>query len=129
MTLHELGDALRKIGLDLNTQSGRDILDRILIEFGKSILNSKTKTCESCWMKKNRGCDSNCRLNGLPTDNLVAAKAYLINPNDINLMSFIFEFVIPIYEKDTGNSGTIETIKREFAKRMKKEFGNSGTMV
>lgn len=129
MTLHELGDALRKIGLDLDTQAGRDILDRILIEFGKSILQSKTKTCESCWMKKNIGCDSNCRLSGLPTDNLVAAKAYLINPNDINLMSFIFEFVIPIYEKDTGNSGTIETIKREFAKRMKKEFGNTGTVV
>ena len=129
MTLHELGDALRKIGLDLNTQAGRDILDRILIEFGKSILNSKTKTCESCWMKKNRGCSPNCELRDLPDDPLISAKAYLVAPNDVSLMSFIFEFVIPIYEQDTGNYGTIEKLRKEFAKRMKREFGNIGTEV
>ena len=129
MTLSELGNALRKMGLDLNTQAGRDALDRILVGFGKSILQYKNNRCSSCWMKKNRGCSPNCELRDLPDDPLISAKAYLVAPNDVSLMSFIFEFVIPIYEQDTGNSGTIEKLRKEFAKRMKREFGNIGTEV
>lgn len=127
MTLSELGDALRLMGLDLNTPSGRDTLDRILVGFGTSILQGKSRRCSSCWMKKNRGCSSNCDMHDLPKDPLVVAKSYLVNPNDVNLMSFLLGFVIPIYEHDTGNSDTIGKLKREFAKRMKIEFGNTGT--
>lgn len=129
MTLSELGNALRKIGLDIDTEQGKGILDRILVSFGENILKYKKKRCDSCWLKKNRGCSDTCELYDSFDDPLMMAKLYLVSPNDVNLMSFIFEFVIPIYEQDTGNTGTIESIKKEFAKRMKREFGNTGTRI
>lgn len=129
MTLSELGNALRRIGLDIDTKQGKNILDRILILFGENILKYKKKRCEYCWLKKNKGCSDTCELYGSIDDPLMMAKLYLVSPNDVNLMSFIFEFVIPVYEQDTGNTGTIESIKKEFAKRMKREFGNTGTRI
>lgn len=124
MTLEELDDALKKLGLDIDSDEGKNTRNVILGLYGKSILNSKNERCLHCWMKETNQCGKYpCEYIDISNDAVDVAINYLSNRNDVNLFSFICMFVIPVYERTTGNTNMMKQIEDAYRKQWKKEFG------
>jgi len=126
MTLEELDNGLTKwFGLDLSKEECRGVRDRILTLFGNHVLGFKRTACSRCWTRQNKGeCDPGCPY--LPgTENpLEAGLGYLSRPNDVGVFPFFCMFVIPLYERETGDSGVMEMLEREFRRRWRREHGD-----
>lgn len=127
MTLDELDMALSKMGLDIASDAGKRTRDMILSDYGKSILDAKKVRCERCWMKENNRCNDGCPMNHVPENPLDAAVQYLSKPNNVNLMTFIVMFVVPVYERTTGKKDFMDNLKREFERRWDKTYGRGST--
>ena len=126
MTLEELDDALTKVfGLDFTKEECRGVRDRILTLHGNFLLNSRKTICAKCWLRENKGCSHSCQYYTESTDPIEVSKEYLTNRNDVSIFPFICMFVIPLYEKETGERGTIQKLSVEYRKRWKKEHGDS----
>lgn len=124
MTLEELDNALKKLGLDIESDAGKNTRNDILGLYGRSILNSKKERCLHCWMKETNQCGKfPCEYIGIPDDEVDVAVNYLSNRNDVNLFSFICMFVIPVYERTTGNENVMGKIEEAYRKQWLKEFG------
>lgn len=70
-----------------------------------------------------------CEMNLLTNDPLKDAINSLSRYNDINLVSFICMYIIPVYEEDTGETGLMYRLASEFKKRWRKEFGEDKSDV
>ena len=124
MTLEELDNALKKLGLDIESDAGKNTRNAILGLYGRSILNSKNERCLHCWMKETNQCGKfPCEYIGIPDDEVDVAVKHLSNRNDVNLFSFICMFVIPVYERTTGNENVMDKIEEAYRKQWIKEFG------
>ena len=121
MTLDELDSALTVLGLDLQSNDGKSTKDRILAEYGRTIVESSKDACGKCDVVDKSKCGK-CRHNYILKfkSAIDVAKCYLGNVNDVNLMSFVVMYVIPIYERDTGRTGTMDLIANELKKVLKK---------
>jgi hypothetical protein len=117
MTLEELDKALETVfALDFNDPACVGIRDRILESYGRSLLNSRDTMCSRCWIKGKKGCQKHCRYN-LPLEPIQAARQYLGSPNDVNVFPFLCMFVIPLYEKETGNTGTLAKLAKSIKRK------------
>lgn len=122
MTIEELDNALRKLGLDIDCQAGKDIRSRILAMHGQGVLESKIQKCANCWLKSNKGiCPDSCAYKDMPDDPAKASEAYLSRPNNVDMMPFIFLYVIPVYEETTGQKDTIKHIAEDYRKMQRRK--------
>lgn len=124
MTLQELDEALTKLHLDLTRPCDMAVRNKIVANYGQYVLESKEERCSRCWIGSKRGCPPACELNTDSQDSFEVGKRVLERPNDINLMSFICLFVIPVYEETTGEHGFMNVLSDEFHKRWRKERGH-----
>lgn len=119
MTLEDLDNTLIKLGLNIDCESGREIRNQIYMLHGRSVIEAKKDICSRCWTKESRGCNSSCYLYSVKDDPIEASKVYISHPNNINIFSFVCLYVIPVYEKTTGNRNIIDQLEVEYDKRMK----------
>ena len=120
MTLKELDEALVQVfSFDFSKPNCIAARDQILEFYGKHLLRSKETICSRCWMKQHKGCRSGCKYN-MSENPIEAAREYLSVPNDVNIFPFFYMFVFPLYEKETGDTGTMKRIAREY-KRLLRE--------
>lgn len=123
MTADEMDDALRRLGLELDTEIGQKTRDRILLKYGEHLKNSKRDKCSKCWLKnvkKIQNCPSSCEFYGFDDGKpLEFAKRYLNRRNDIDLFQFVIRFVLPIYEEDTGNKDMMKLLYDDLRKKLK----------
>ena len=66
-------------------------------------------------------CSNTCYFNKLPKDPVEVSKNYLNSPNDINLFSFLCLYMIPVYEKITGQKNTMKKLARQFMRLMRQK--------
>ena len=118
MTLEELDDFLKKTNLDLNNPADMEIRNKILALHGKSMIDAKQIRCNNCWYKDNGRCNPACDLFGVTDDPIEASKAYLARRNNIQLFSFVFMYVFPVYEEVTGN----KNVRKEFTKKIQERW-------
>jgi hypothetical protein len=64
-------------------------------------------------------------LYGLPEDPIEVSKMELERPNDIRIFPFICLYVIPVYEKLTGEKNTLEKIAKKYKNRLKRMHKSS----
>lgn len=82
---------------------------------------SKEAICSRCWFKEQGKCNKICKYSRFKDNPIEIAHDYLSEINDVRLFPFLCQYVIPIYEKTTGNTGIMEKICKMFKKRLKKE--------
>lgn len=128
MTLEELDNALSKLGLDVNSESGKNSKNRVITRYGRYILESKKDMCLRCWFRENNKCSNDCFMYTISDNPYDAGVAYLTNKNNVDLFSFIIMFVIPQYEEDTGQSGTLDRLSDSFRRKYRKEFGSKNSV-
>ena len=87
-------------------------------------MNSKEDRCSKCWLKDNVGCSDRCEFKNMSSDQFEVGMNHISMRNDIDLMQFIFMFVIPVYEEVTGNKDTMKQIGKAFKRRWKAEKGS-----
>ena len=122
MTLEELDDALTKVfGFDFTKQECRKVRDKIMELHGKYLLKAKEGICQTCWLRENKGCNPSCQYYNVSSNPIEVSKEYLEHPNDISIFPFLCMFVIPLYEKATGEHDTMKKLTLEYRKRWKDE--------
>ncbi len=127
MTLDELDDVLRKMNLDLSVPQGQAIRDRILADYGKDMLKANSERCSRCWLKENNQCHDTCPVKTTSDNPLIAARDYLSKPNNVNLMSFVSLFVIPVYEEITGDKDFLNRLHKSYMAIWSKTYGKKRT--
>ena len=127
MTLQELDEALKKLGLDIQGNPvDMDARNLILVRYGNDILAGKKERCQNCWLKEHDKCGPRCPMYSKFNDNpLEAAKEYLSKPNNVQMFPFLCMYMIPVYEETTGNKGTMRELAKAFKEQWKKEHGNA----
>ena len=122
MTLAELDDVLDRFGLDFESKEGLAIRDRILSDYGQSIIDSKPERCLHCQFRRNgMKCTMWCDMIDLPSDPKEVALKFINGRNSIQVFPFMCQFVIPVYEETSGETGVMDRIKDSFFKRWKEE--------
>ena len=76
-------------------------------------------------MKKNGRCNESCPHNTSNRNPIDVARNYLSNPNDVNVFPFFCMFVIPLYERETGERDTMKKIAIDFRRAWNKLHGES----
>ena len=127
MTLEELDAALEKTGLDLTNPPVLEARNMVLEMHGQSIIKSRGDLCSRCWYKENGKCYAGCPMYGLPDDPVEASKRVLQGRNDIQLFPFLMMYMIPVYEKLTGDKGIVERMRKEYKKMYKKKMEREGS--
>jgi hypothetical protein len=126
MTLDELDNALVKVfGFDFKYDECKKIRDIILGKHGTHLLEMKKDRCSKCWIKDNRGCSDNCALKHMPTDPVKASMGVLSSPNDISIFPFVCQYVVPVFEKVTGQKNLMEKMYEEY-KKLRKAYHEHG---
>ena len=127
MTLSELDEALKKLGLDIQGNPvDMDARNLILVRYGNDILAGKKERCQNCWLREHDKCGPRCPMYSKFNDNpLEAAKEYLNRPNNVQMFPFMCMYVIPVYEETTGNKDTMRELSRAFKEQWKKEHGSA----
>ena len=87
-------------------------------------MNSKEDRCSKCWLKDNVGCSDRCEFKNMSSNQFDVGMNHISMRNDIDLMQFIFMFVIPVYEEVTGQKNVVEGLKEAYSKRWRKEHPN-----
>lgn len=129
MTLDELDTALRKMGLNIESEGGQRTRNLILSNYGKYLTYAQKSRCEHCWLKDNNRCTDDCPVKHLPDDKVKMAVEYLSTYNEVKLMPFIVMFVVPVYEQTTGETNFMEKFKREYQRMWKKTHKDDGTRL
>lgn len=126
MTLEELDEALKKLGLDIQgNQIGLNVRNRVLLRYGNDILAGKKERCQNCWLKEHDKCGPRCPMYSKFDDKPIeAAKEYLSKPNNVRVFPFMCMYVIPVYEEITGQRDTMKELAKIFREQWKKEYGN-----
>ena len=102
MTLEELDNALKKLGLDIESDAGKNTRNAILGLYGRSILNSKKERCLHCWMKETNQCGKfPCEYIGIPDDEVDVAAVLMMcgatyleeNPNALKDFEIALEMI------------------------------------
>ena len=86
-------------------------------------MNSRKEICERCWLRQNKGCNSQCQYHSDSTDPIEVSKEFLMSQNDVSIFPFLCMFVIPLYERETGERDTMKKITSAYKKRWKQEHG------
>lgn len=85
-----------------------DARNQVLALHGQSILDSKQERCSHCWLRENGKCSPSCDVFDLPSDPVEASKRYLADTaNNIQIFPFLCMYMVPVYEKLTGNTHTM----------------------
>jgi hypothetical protein len=66
-------------------------------------------------------------MKNLPEYPVEVSKQVLSRPNNIQLFPFMCLYMVPVYEKLTGNQNTMKDLNRKFRALYKKHYGNKGT--
>ena len=110
--------------LDLGSDYGRGIRDRILGDYGRFILESIKTRCSRCWLGEQGRCSNGCPVKMIPGKPVEAARFYLSNPNnEVGVMPFVMMFVVPVYEKETGVKNFRDILLKEYGRLWEKKHG------
>ena len=126
MTLKELDAALEKTGLDLKNPPDLEARNMVLEMHGRDVLGSKADRCSRCWYKENNKCFPGCDMYGLSDDPVEVSKKILQGRNDIQLFPFMMMYMIPVYEKLTGNTDIMKRLREEYKRMYKKKMEREG---
>ena len=113
------------MNLDFNNPADVEVRDMILRLHGQSLIDAKKAKCKTCWYKENGRCNPGCDIYAIGTDPIEASKGYLSRPNNVQVFPFVCKYVVPIYEKTTGDKGFMDRLKKQISNRWKKEHPDS----
>lgn len=126
MTLEELDKALVEVfGFDFKYDECHKMKELMLRKHGMELLRTKEDRCSKCWIKDTRGCSDNCALKHMPQDPVQASIGVLSFPNDISIFPFVCKYVVPIYEKVTGQKDIMKRMYEDY-KRFRREYHENG---
>ena len=126
MTLEEFDKALEKTGLDLSNPPDMEARNMVLAMYGRDILAEKPMRCSRCWMRDNGKCSQGCELYGVSEDPVEAAKQALTRENNVQMFQFMCMYMVPVYERLTDRTGTMDEIRKTFKRMWRKKLNGNG---